>query len=159
MVNKPTDRPVPLTDFQSFARVSEINQDGPKRPNPDNPSILSPVDATVFLKTNQPIAAADVKASDTRRAWLTGGTDRYDPFILNWSGPLDSSYDWVGFGFMRANQWYLAAGTTDQGWQWATRGSPYNSGWKPYHVEQLNGYNAGAWYFIWVPQRGMYMAV
>jgi len=159
MVNEPAGRLVPLTDFQSPARPSGIKEDAPKRPHPDNPSILSPLDATAFLKTNQHIGAADVKASEERRAWLTGGMRSYESYILNWSGPLNSSYDWVAFGFMVGNNWHLAQSAIDQGWQWAKRGSPYDSGWTPHHVEALGGLGGNAYYFIWVPERGMYLTV
>jgi hypothetical protein len=156
MVNKPTG--VPLSDFQSIARPSDIKEDAPKRPHPDNPSILSPLDATEFLKANPHIAAAGVKTSEERRAWLEHPEHRNNsPYFLNWSGPLDSNYDWVAFGFMVGNQWYVASGALDGGWQWATRSHPYDSGWTPQNVESRGGFGGNAYYFIWDPGKGKYV--
>lgn len=157
MVNEPTG--VPLSDFQSIARRSDIKEDAPKRPHPDNPSILSPLDATEFLKANPHIAAAGVKTSGERRSWLTGGNKPDDYFILNWSGPLDSNYDWVTFGYKSDPFRFLAAGGFDAGWQWATSGSPHYSWWTPIDVDARRGYDPFAAYFIWSPQQGNYVSV
>jgi hypothetical protein len=156
MANKPTG--VTLTDFQSLARRSDNKEDAPKRPHPDNPSIISPNDATEFLKANPHLYAGGVKTSEERRAWVELPEHRSNsPYFLNWSGPLDSSWDWVAFGFMVGNQWYLASGNLDGGWQWATRSHPYNSGWTPHNVESQGGLEGHAYYFIWDPGKGQYV--
>jgi hypothetical protein len=44
-------------------------------------------------------AALRAESAPRRDAWLTGGKDAHDPYVLNWSGPLDSRSDWVALSY------------------------------------------------------------
>jgi hypothetical protein len=126
--------------------------------------ITSPWEAAEYLRRErtehlkQGDEAASLSAQDEpRRWWLSGGANDSDYYVLNWSGPLDSKWDWVAFVY----RYYggLVIGAIMGRWQWACNGSPYVTyqtpgGWmpsaKPYVSEPTLDY------FVWDAKRGAY---
>ncbi|GAB7539615.1 hypothetical protein [Burkholderia sp. 22PA0106] len=125
-------------------------------------TIASPQAAASLYKEQavDPVANVATTADDTpRKAWLGGAKNAYDPFILNWSGTLSSRYDWVALGFYRGSVGYVFSGSLQNGWQWATKGSPYVTSYSPYDISQRGGGAEQAIYFIWSAAYNMYIEV
>ena len=137
---------------------STLDQD----PHPDDPSILSPADVAERLGGDGASDEFSVSAaSDERRcAWLTGGGRPDERYVLNWSGPLDSNYDYVTFGFDMYANGQMNSVTDDGGfgyaWQWACRGSSYETSWTPANLKSHNGFNPRAVYAVWRNRGGGY---
>lgn len=135
------------------------------------PEITSPRHAMEYIKNMgeaalQPSGSRVLAAASAgeRRAWLTGGRPFSDePYVLNWSGPLDSDWDWVGLEFWIAGVPYVSSYLVDTGWQWAKRGNSYVTGYTPNYLQRYaypHGFSSvAATYCIWDASRRMYEAV
>lgn len=149
----------PMADFDPVPEDDRPFEPGMSSPHPDDAAITSPADAAERLSAGGGPGVST--AEDGRRcAWLTGGGNRDDPFVLNWSGPLNSSYDYVTFGFtiFKNGQSFDVTddGGTGYAWQWATKGSPYAVRWTPANLDAYGGVAPRAVYAIWNDSRGGY---
>src|SRR5262249_36376758 len=137
-------------DDVSRPEVREAHQ------HPLDPKITSPREAMEHLRrSDEPVLRREraVLERDApiqrRRVWITGGRDRNDYYVLNWSGPLDSDYDWVALQYDAPMGGVILTGTFGCGWQWATKGNQFVTCYDPYTlVEQEHAPNLRAGYFI-----------
>jgi hypothetical protein len=129
--------------------------------HPLNLKITSPQEAAEYLKHEGQAALSNrslVSAQDEpRRWWLTGGAKDSDYYALNWSGPLDSKWDWVSFVYRYYGGLVIAC--TIGRWQWACNGSPYVTsqtpgGWMPFAKPYVTDPSLD--YFIWDAERQSY---
>jgi hypothetical protein len=152
--------PIPLSDLTSLGDEPPAGETVEPNPHPGNPDIQSPADAIEHLRQQRPQPQVDAAAGAQRCAWLTtSGGGAAETYVLNWSGPQDSSYDWIGFAFDKGPVIYVCSAWYNGAcWQWAEKGSPYTTNWTPYDVSNAGGTNPRAIYFIWDANQSQYMA-
>jgi len=151
--------PIPLKELAHPPNEEAPPEGIVEHPHSETPDIRSPDDAVSILRQESRPLVVGLDESP-RCAWLTGGRDRNDPYILNWSGSLASSYDFVAFAYDTGVGLVVDERWWSSGWQWAEKGSPYTTSWTPYTLVEDAGAGARpmALYFIWDDGQDMYMA-
>jgi hypothetical protein len=160
----------PMSEFSAVSAESSPGRLADQDPHPNDASIVTPDDAAVFLAGERVDIGASSEgmhlgagADERRCAWLTGGGSPDERYVLNWSGTLDSNWDYVTFGFEMLSNGQVHSVTDDGGlgyaWQWACRGNSFEVSWTPRNLAAYPGFNPRAVYAVWSKSLGGYLGL
>jgi hypothetical protein len=159
METDPAKEPIIVTEPLDSSSSTEQAKAVEDHRHPLDNKITSPDAASEHLKQMGEAALSEQPLMDTqegrRNWWVSGGNNRDDPYILNWTGPRDSKWDWVGLACHKGGNTYVWAAPGATAWQWASNGNSYVTNYTPDWIENVFGGDQGfAMYFIWNATRG-----
>lgn len=146
-------------NFDAIRADDEKPGEPPERESPYARSdIRDPHQAAPLLATGELEAEPLIlnSADDgPRKVWLTfdhssGENYVYLPIILNWSGTPLRGDDWITIGVQKGAVLDTCGLWWEQCWQWATKGTQWNTGWTLYKLK-LKGWDntPQAVWFTW----------